>query len=117
MKQRAQVRAWSGHKISPFAAVRHRDKALAAYRRTRALELRAEGGGYAEIAREVGYANKGTAHKVIAEALEARESRTSTSCARSLTCGSKPCTRRCGQPPRRVTSGGDGLADGMRVSP
>ena len=52
---------------------RHRDKALASYRRTRALELRAEGKGYAEIAREVGYANKGTAHKVIAQALEARE--------------------------------------------
>src|SRR5690349_1821750 len=53
---------------------RHRDKALASYRRTRALELRAQGKGYAEIAREVGYANKGTAHKVIAQALEARES-------------------------------------------
>ncbi len=52
---------------------RHRDKALASYRRTRALELRAQGKGYAEIAREVGYANKGTAHKVIAQALEARE--------------------------------------------
>ncbi len=35
--------------------------------------LRAQGLGYAEIAREVGYANKGTAHKVIAQALEARE--------------------------------------------
>ena len=53
---------------------RHRNAALASYRRTRALELRAQGKGYAEIAREVGYANKGTAHKVIAEALEARES-------------------------------------------
>ena len=53
---------------------RHRNKALASYRRTRALELRAEGKGYAEIAREVGYANKGTAHAVIAQALEARES-------------------------------------------
>ncbi len=52
---------------------RHRDKALASYRRTRALELRAQGKAYAEIAREVGYANKGTAHKVIAQALEARE--------------------------------------------
>ncbi len=52
---------------------RHRDKALASYRRTRAVELRAQGKGYAEIARELGYANKGTAHKVIAQALEARE--------------------------------------------
>ena len=54
---------------------RHRDKALASYRRTRALELRAQGKGYAEIARSVGYANKGTAHKVIAQALQAREAR------------------------------------------
>ncbi len=52
---------------------RHRDKALASYRRTRAVELRAQGLGYAEIARELGYANKGTAHKVIAQALESRE--------------------------------------------
>ncbi len=52
---------------------RHRDKALASYRRTRAVELRAQGLGYAEIARELGYANKGTAHKVISQALEARE--------------------------------------------
>jgi hypothetical protein len=51
----------------------HRDPVLASYRRTRALELRAQGLGYAEIAQAVGYANKGTAHKVIAQALEARE--------------------------------------------
>ena len=52
---------------------RHRDKALASYRRTRALELRAGGMSYQEIAHEVGYAHKGTAHKVIAEALRNRE--------------------------------------------
>ena len=52
---------------------RHRDPALASYRRTRALELRAQGLGNPEIAEAVGYSNKGTAHKVIAQALEARE--------------------------------------------
>ncbi len=52
----------------------HRNAALATYRRTRALELRAQGMGYAEIAQSVGYANKGTAHKVISQALAARES-------------------------------------------
>jgi hypothetical protein len=52
---------------------RHRDNTLASYRRTRALELRAQGKGYAEIAAAVDYANKGTAHKVISQALEARE--------------------------------------------
>ncbi len=46
---------------------------MASYRRTRAVELRAQGKDYAEIARELGYANKGTAHKVIAQALQARE--------------------------------------------
>jgi hypothetical protein len=55
---------------------RHRDRALASYRRTRALELRAGGARYDEIAREVGYANRGTAHKVISQALEAREAAT-----------------------------------------
>ncbi len=83
---------------------RHRDKALASYRRTRALELRAQGKAYAEIAREVGYANKGTAHKVISQALRHGRPRTSTSCARSRWTGSTPCTRRCGRPPWPVTS-------------
>ncbi len=52
---------------------RHQDKVLASYRRTRALELRLGGASYDEIAREVGYASKGTAHKVISQALNARE--------------------------------------------
>lgn len=52
---------------------RHRNKALASYRRTRALELRAQGMGYAEIAQQVGYTSKATAYRVISAALEARE--------------------------------------------
>jgi hypothetical protein len=52
---------------------RHRDRALASWRRTRALELRAAGMTYEQIAHEVGYANKGTAHAVIHQALEERE--------------------------------------------
>lgn len=52
----------------------HRDKALAAYRRARALELRASSMGYKQIASELGYANKGTAHRVVSEALQARQS-------------------------------------------
>ncbi len=52
---------------------RHHDKALASYRRCRALELRAQGLSYEQIAQEVGYANRGTAYTVINHALQARE--------------------------------------------
>ncbi len=52
---------------------RHRDKALASYRRSRALELRARGLTYERIAEEVGYSSRSTAYNVINMALEARE--------------------------------------------
>ena len=52
---------------------RHRDRALASWRRTRAIELRAAGMSYDQIATEVGYANRGTAHNVVTQALAARE--------------------------------------------
>ncbi len=49
-----------------------RDRALAEWRRARAVELRIEGCGYDDIAREVGYANRGTAHRVVQQVLNAR---------------------------------------------
>ncbi len=49
-----------------------RDRALAEWRKARAVELRIEGWGYDDIAREVGYANRGTAHRVVQKALSAR---------------------------------------------
>ncbi len=52
---------------------RHRDKALASYRRSRALELRARGLTYEKIAEEIGYSSRSTAYNVITMALEARE--------------------------------------------
>ncbi len=52
---------------------RHRNLALASWRKTRAVELRASGMSYAEIAAEVGYANRGTAHAVVTQALQSRE--------------------------------------------
>ncbi len=52
---------------------RHRNSALASWRRTRAVELRATGMSYAQIAAEVGYANRGTAHAVVIQALQSRE--------------------------------------------
>ena len=47
---------------------RRRDRALAEWRKARAVELRIEGCGYDDIAREVGYANRGTAHRVVQKA-------------------------------------------------
>lgn len=52
---------------------RHRNTALASWRKTRAVELRATGMSYAQIAAEVGYANRGTVHSVVIQALQARE--------------------------------------------
>ncbi len=50
----------------------HRNKALAAWRRARAVELAVEGHTYEEIARDVGYANRGTAYRVVQQALGQR---------------------------------------------
>ncbi len=50
----------------------HRNKALAAWRRARSVELAVEGHTYQEIAREVGYANRGTAYRVVQQALSQR---------------------------------------------
>ena len=48
----------------------HRNRALAAARRARAVELRTTGLTYAQIATELGYAHRGTVYRVIAEALK-----------------------------------------------
>jgi hypothetical protein len=49
-----------------------RDKALAERRKALAVELRLGGMEYAEIARELGYSNKGTVWKVVQRALRDR---------------------------------------------
>jgi hypothetical protein len=46
--------------------------ALATWRASRSIELMAEGKTYDQIARAVGYANRGTAHRVVAKALSER---------------------------------------------
>jgi hypothetical protein len=51
---------------------RHRNRALAAARRAKAVELRAAGLTYDRIAIELGYANRGTVYRVVAEALRAQ---------------------------------------------
>jgi transposase len=48
----------------------HRNKALAAARRVRAVKLRTTGLTYDQIAAELGYANRGTVYRLVSEALE-----------------------------------------------
>src|SRR5664280_2646650 len=48
----------------------HRNRALAAARRARAVELRTAGLTYDQIAVKLGYANRGTVYRVVAEALK-----------------------------------------------
>jgi len=50
----------------------HRNRALAAARRARAVELRTTGLTYDQIATELGYTNRGTVYHVVAEALKAQ---------------------------------------------
>jgi len=49
-----------------------RNRPLAAWRKARAVELAIEGRTYDQIAAEVGYANRGTAYKVVQQALRTR---------------------------------------------
>jgi hypothetical protein len=51
---------------------RHRNTALAAWRRTRAVELATQDFTYQQIADELGYANRGTVHRIVQRALESR---------------------------------------------
>jgi hypothetical protein len=57
----------------PLRRGQHQNHALAAWRRSRAVELRVAGWKNEEIARELGYANRGTVSRVIRQTLEARE--------------------------------------------
>lgn len=52
------------------ATQRHLNRPLAAWRRARAVELATQGHTYEEIASEVGYANRGTAYKVVRKTLD-----------------------------------------------
>ncbi|EWT03107.1 hypothetical protein N865_04065 [Intrasporangium oryzae NRRL B-24470] len=48
---------------------RHRNRALAAARHARAIQLATEGRTYQEIADELGYANRGTVYRIVHQAL------------------------------------------------
>jgi hypothetical protein len=56
----------------PKVQGQHRNRALAAVRRARAVELRTTGLTYDQIAIELGYANRGTVYRVVSEALKAQ---------------------------------------------
>ena len=50
----------------------HRNKALAQWRKARAVELAIDGASYAAIAAEVGYSHRGNAYKAVHKALAER---------------------------------------------
>jgi hypothetical protein len=56
----------------PKVTGQHRNRALAAARRARAVDLRTAGLTYDEIATELGYASRGTVYRIVAEALRAQ---------------------------------------------
>jgi len=57
----------------PLRRGRHRNKALAAYRRTRSVEMVTHGATYQQAADELGYANRGTVHRIVQQSLAAHE--------------------------------------------
>ena len=57
----------------PPVAGRHRNHALAAARRPRAVQLRTQGWTYEAIARQLGYASRATVFAIVRKALDAHE--------------------------------------------
>jgi hypothetical protein len=57
----------------PRVTGRHRNKALAQERRTKAVELAVAGHSYQAIADQMGYANRGTVYRIVQEALKAHQ--------------------------------------------
>ena len=57
----------------PKVTGRHRNRALAAERRSRAVEMALTGSSYQVIADELGYANRGTVYRLVKNALEDRQ--------------------------------------------
>lgn len=53
----------------PLVTGRHRNRALAKRRKTRAVELVLNGCTYQQVAEQMGYANRGTVHRLVNETL------------------------------------------------
>src|SRR5450759_3628312 len=56
----------------PRVKGQHRNRALSAARRARAVELRTQGLTYEQIAVKLGYANRGTVCRLVSQALKAQ---------------------------------------------
>jgi transposase-like protein len=61
-----------GAAASAMRRGRHRNAVLASWRCARAVELAAQGFTYRQIADELGYASRGTVHRIVRQALESR---------------------------------------------
>jgi transposase-like protein len=60
----------------PRVTGRHRNRALAAERRSRAVEMALTGSSYQAIADQLGYANRGTVYRLSKNAVENRQAET-----------------------------------------
>jgi len=60
-------------KAVPRVSGRHQNKALASYRRSRAIQLKAQGLTYQQVADELAYANRGSVYAIVQKGLAARE--------------------------------------------
>ena len=85
----------------PRVSGRHRNRALAKARAVHAVELAAAGKTYASIADVLGYADRGTVHRIVRKELDAGQQRASTSCAPSRLPGSTRCSAAVGRGHRR----------------
>jgi hypothetical protein len=56
----------------PKVTGQHRNRALAAARRARAVELRTAGLTYDQIATDLGYSSRGTVYRIVSQALRAQ---------------------------------------------
>jgi transposase-like protein len=72
-RNKALAAARRNRAVLPRVDGRHRNKALAAARRNRAVELRTQGWTYRDIAAELGYANPGTVYAIVRQALANQE--------------------------------------------
>ncbi len=59
--------------VIPRVSGRHQNKALASVRSTRAIELKAQGRTYQQVADELGYANRGSVYAIVQKGLAASE--------------------------------------------
>jgi DNA-binding CsgD family transcriptional regulator len=57
----------------PRVSGRHRNHVLAAERRSRALRLLSDGMTYQQVADQLGYANRGTVHRLVARSMAAQQ--------------------------------------------